>query len=387
MKKSALIVLLTLLSIPLYAADVSNLSYKHIGNSVRIFDCDNAASGELIIPASIEGKPVISIEIATFRGCASLTSITIPNSVTNIGESAFEDCTNLVNITIGDSVVSIEAQAFSGCTSLTNFTIPDSVTSIERFAFYRCLNLSSITIPNSVTSIRDNAFRGCASLTNITLPESLTTIDAGAFSGCTSLKDITIPDSITSISIGVFADCTSLSSITIPDSVTSIGSVVFSGCTSLSSVTIGNGVISIGARAFSGCTSLTGITFRGNAPTIGVDLFDFVPANAKVFIYEGSSGFSPEDGKFAGFSLVVQKKSTPLKIISVVGSGDIIPISSLTITFTSSIGSNYAIERSRDLVNWVTVVIIAGKETSTKFTDNEPINDGGDVFYRIREGQ
>ncbi len=125
----------------------------------------------------------------------------------------------------------------------------------------------------------------------------------------------------------------------------------------------------------------------GNAPTIGVDLFDFVPANAKVFIYEGASGFSPEDGKFAEFSLVVQKKPTSLKIISVVGSGDIIPISSLTITFTSSIGSNYAIERSRDLVNWVTVVIIAGKETSTKFTDNEPINDGGDVFYRIRKGQ
>ena len=364
MKKSALIILLPLVAIPLHAADVSDLSYDASGDTITITDCDNAASGEFIIPSVIEGKPVVSIEYAAFRGCARLTNITIPDSVTIIGESAFEACTNLVNITIGESV-----------------------TSIERFAFYRCLNLSSITIPNRVTSIRDNAFRLCASLTNITLPESLTNIDDGAFFGCTSLKDITIPDSITSISIGVFADCTSLSSITIPDSVTSIGSVVFSGCTSLSSVTIGNGVISIGARAFSGCTSLTGITFRGNAPTIGVDVFDFVPANAKVFIYEGASGFSPEDGKFAEFSLVVQKKPTSLKIISVVGSGDIIPISSLTITFTSSIGSNYAIERSRDLVNWVTVVIIAGKETSTKFTDNEPINDGEGVYYRISEGQ
>ncbi|MDE0569598.1 MAG: hypothetical protein OSB44_02890 [Verrucomicrobiales bacterium] len=82
-----------------------------------------------------------------------------------------------------------------------------------------------------------------------------------------------------------------------------------------------------------------------------------------------------------------KKKPVPPKIISVVVAGGVAPISPLTITFTSGIGSNYAIERSRDLVNWVTLLIIAGEESSTEFTDNEPINDGGGVFYRIREGQ
>lgn len=144
---------------------------------------------------------------------------------------------------------------------------------------------------------------------------------------------------------------------------------------------------SIGDWAFVSCTSLTGITFRGNAPTLGDDVFLEVNANAKVFIYEGASGFSPEGGKFGGFPVVVQKKPVPPKIISVVVAGGVAPISPLTITFTSGIGSNYAIERSRDLVNWVTLLIIAGEESSTEFTDNEPINDGGGVFYRIREGQ
>ena len=153
----------------------------------------------------------------------------------------------------------------------------------------------------------------------------------------------------------------------------------------MTSITIPNRVSSIGNYAFSGCTSLTSITFRGNAPIIGGDVFTEVPTNAKVFIYEGASGFNSEDGKFSGMPVVVQKISNPPKVISVVSSGDVIPMSSLIITFTSSSGSNYAIERSRDLVNWVTLLVIAGEESSTEFTENEPINDGEGVYYRVRE--
>lgn len=223
--------------------------------------------------------------------------------------------------------------------------------------------------------------------TNYTIPDSVTSIGQSAFFQCTSLTSITIPDSVTSIGGNAFLGCSSLISITIGDNVTSIGDWAFNLCTGLTSITIGASVTSIGEMAFWDCTSLTGITFRGNAPTLGGDVFLGVNANAKFFIYEGASGFSPEDGKFAGFSVVVQKKPAPPKIISVVVAGGIIPMSSLTITFASGIGSNYAIERSRDLVNWVTLLIIAGEESSTEFTDNEPINDGGGVFYRIREEQ
>ena len=89
MKKSALIILLPLVAIPLHAADVSDLSYDASGDTITITDCDNAASGEFIIPSVIEGKPVVSIGYAAFRGCARLTNITIPERLTNIAECAF----------------------------------------------------------------------------------------------------------------------------------------------------------------------------------------------------------------------------------------------------------------------------------------------------------
>ena len=113
--------------------------------------------------------------------------------------------------------------AFFYCSSLTSITIPDSVTSIGYFAFGSCTSLTSITIPDSVTSIGDSAFFNCASLTNITISNSVVSIGAEAFGGCRSLTSIDIPDSVTSIGAYAFRDCLNLKTITIPDSVTSIG--------------------------------------------------------------------------------------------------------------------------------------------------------------------
>ncbi|MBR3974411.1 MAG: leucine-rich repeat protein, partial [Clostridia bacterium] len=104
---------------------------------------------------------------------------------------------------------------FVNCTSLTSITIPNSVTSIGDYAFWKCTSLTSITIPNSVTSIGRSAFKGCTSLTSITIPNSVTSIGSSAFEGCTSLTSITIPNSVTSIGYHAFAGCTSLTSITI----------------------------------------------------------------------------------------------------------------------------------------------------------------------------
>ena len=94
-------------------------------------------------------------------------------------------------MTIPDSVSSIGNNAFAGCSNLTSVTIPDSVTSIGDIAFYRCISLTSVTIPDSVTSIGEYAFSGCTSLTSVTIPDSVISIYNGAFEGCTSLKIIT----------------------------------------------------------------------------------------------------------------------------------------------------------------------------------------------------
>ncbi len=173
-----------------------------------------------------------------------------------IYDHAFCDCYNLTSITIPDSVTSIGEYAFSWCSSLTSVTIPDSVTSIGEYAFSWCSSLTSITIPDSVTSIGEDAFYRCSSLTSITIPDSVTSIGEDAFYRCSSLTSVTIGNGVTSIGVNAFYDCSSLTSVTIPDSVTSIGTWAFAYCRKLTSVTIGNGVTSIGSSAFKGCYRL-----------------------------------------------------------------------------------------------------------------------------------
>jgi len=135
-------------------------------------------------------------------------------------------------ITFDGEITSIGGYAFYFCTSLTSITIPDSVTTIGGYAF---TSLTSITIPDSVTTIGEGAFSGCP-LTSVTIPDSVTEIGGFAFRGCTSVTSVTIPDSITNLETGIFNNCTSLTNITIPESVTRFGPVVFLGCKSLKDI-------------------------------------------------------------------------------------------------------------------------------------------------------
>ena len=233
------------------------------------FSCCCFSLQSITIPNS-----VTSIGDRAFIGCEFLQSVTIPNSVTSIGNRAFEQCKSLQSVTIPNSVKSIGDEVFSSCESLQSITIPNSVTSIGDEAFEYCESLQSITIPNSVTKIGDEAFRWCTSLQSITIPNSVKSIEDGAFYWCTSLQSITIPNSVTSIGDEAFSDCKSLQSITIPNSVTSIGDKAFSGCKSLQSVTIPNSVTKIGDEAFSSCESLQSVTIPNSVKSIGNRAFE-----------------------------------------------------------------------------------------------------------------
>jgi len=136
-KSRASLALLTLLllcfSSPSLRAEVFGLfTYRVVGGTtVEITGFQTIATGPVVIPAQIDGKPVTSIGQSAFYYWNSLTSVTIPNSVTTIGASAFVSCTALTSVTIPNSVTRIGASAFSNCTGLTSVTIPGGVTFVK----------------------------------------------------------------------------------------------------------------------------------------------------------------------------------------------------------------------------------------------------------------
>ena len=196
----------------------------------------------------------VTITVMAFEDCSSLTSITIPNSVTSIGRAAFSNCSKLTSITIPNSVTSIGDEAFDECSSLTSITIPNSVTSIGYRAFKDCSSLTSITIPNSVTRIGGGAFVGTAFYNNPSnWDKGVLYIDNCLIAEETSITgDYNIKESTRLIAAWAFAGCSKLESITIPNSVTSIGEFAFAGCDNLTSITIPEGVRSIGWSALEG---------------------------------------------------------------------------------------------------------------------------------------
>jgi hypothetical protein len=249
---------------------------------------------------------VTSIDESAFQGCHRLRTITFGegSQLSSIGESAFRDCSGLTGITIPASVTSIGASAFRDCSGLTGIAIPDRVTSIGESAFYGCFNLQTVTsrAGSQLDSIGDSAFFNCSKLTGIAIPTGVTSIGASAFSGCYSLTGITIPAGVTSISNFTFDRCGSLTGITIPAGVTSIGTFAFSGCSSLTGITIPTGVTSIGMSAFSDCKSLTGITIPTGVASIGDHAF-FRCSNLQTVTFgAGSQLDSIEDYAFAGCS-------------------------------------------------------------------------------------
>ena len=136
-------------------------------------------------------KDSTDLQNVPYMNCSNLVSITIPEGVTNIGDSAFDACTTLTSVAIPNSVTNIGSGAFSYCRSLTSVTIPNGVSAILTNTFYYCSGLTSVTIPNSVTSIGSGAFDGCNGLTSITIPYSVSNIGTSAFY-CSGLTSVTI---------------------------------------------------------------------------------------------------------------------------------------------------------------------------------------------------
>lgn len=266
---------------------------------VRITRCDKNVSGKVVIPEAIEGYEVKWISSYAFSSCKNITEITIPDSVTEIGNSAFSGCTSLAEIVIPDSVTSIGGSAFKGCTSLSKVDLPKMLTTIEAGTFRGCTSLKEIIIPDSVIKILDHAFSNCTSLESITIGSGVESLGDEWIASCRRLENITVsPENKTYSSVdGVLfnKDKSELSaypignkrsSYTIPDGVEKIGKKAFYGCRYIESLTIPVSVAEIEASALGNCYDIRAVYYLGTREqwkevVIGADNYMFALVNVR----------------------------------------------------------------------------------------------------------
>lgn len=275
-----------------------------------------------------------SLTLKKYAGDAA--SVTIPDGVTIVGDSAFNGNTSLTAVVLPDSVVTIGANAFQSCTGLTKAELSSKIEKIANYAFNNCKALKEIQIPETVTEIGIGAFQYCAGLTELTLPEGLQTIGESAFVGCSGLTRLAIPDGVQSVGINAFHSinaqlCCSMGSraaealsrvgydfytetwklrytfdsdkqvnglraerylgsdaaVTLPEGTTLIGGSAFKDCAFITSVTLPEKLLSIGNYAFSGCMGLTEIVIPDSVTTIGSYAFSGCTGLTRVVLPAG----------------------------------------------------------------------------------------------------
>ena len=208
-----------------------------------------------------------------FQHCSSLRGITIPNSVNNIGYSGFSNCCNLEYISFPPNLLAINSQSFQDCYLLKTLTVPEKVTDMGSSSFLDCYSLTNIVIPEGVTTLTNGVLAGCKNIRNIVIPYSVTTIDNGAFQDCSNLRKIIIPDKVTTIDNGAFQGCKNLYFVELSKSLTKLGADVFKDCSNLTSVVVPELVTEIGNKAFYNCMSVKYTFLSTTPPTLGTDVF------------------------------------------------------------------------------------------------------------------
>lgn len=289
-----------------------------VEGGLEISGVEGEVPASIVIPAYIDGTPVVSIGFKALANTENLESVVIsegitlidkgaflssglqdiklPDSLKEIVDSAFKSCENLESVELPSGFEVLGAFAFSSCTSLKNISLPESLQTIGNGAFQET-SLTRIAIPSSVKVLNSDLLKNCKDLQSVTLNEGLESIYGSVFRGCTSLTDIEIPDSVKYVGIRIlngveipsgftFEGCTSLETVKIGDGVSDLTAMsLFSGCTSLQSLTLGKSVQSISSASFTGCDNLAEIIIDKENPYLSSKGNCFVQKETNTIIW------------------------------------------------------------------------------------------------------
>ncbi len=187
----------------------------------------HGSDDEVVLPEYYNGKRIVGIRGYCFKD-STITSVTIPDSYTTIGELAFNGCRNISEIVVPSGIESIGNMAFANCESLEtiDFSSAENLTSLP---YALCLNdasLNHIILPESVSAIGESAFEGCG-FTSLAVGGSVKTVGERAFANCADLSDLKLTQGLETIGAEAFYGDSSVDGVLIPSSVTSIGDDAF----------------------------------------------------------------------------------------------------------------------------------------------------------------
>ncbi len=221
-------------------------------NRVRI-NKYNGKDSVVIVPAELDGMPVVNVWGDVFSYNDKITKVVIPEGVKKFGMQVFYGCSNLEEVVLPESITEwYIAQTFNRCPNLKKINIPSTLTDIS--GFFMGTGVENVTLPNTVKVIGGSAFYNCRSLKTVTIPNSVTEIGDDAFRG-SSIKTLTIPNSVNKIGDAAFYE-SDITELNIPGSVKSLGEQAFRGCKSLTSITLNEGLEIIDEGCFWGTTAL-----------------------------------------------------------------------------------------------------------------------------------